>query len=88
LKDLGPRSDDIERVLNSFGNVLDALNPLRNQASVAHPNESLLGEAEARLVLNGAKTILAYLDEKLTEKPASQSPGVPGYDYDEDEEPF
>jgi hypothetical protein len=87
LKDLGPRSADIERVLNSFGNVLDALNPLRNQASVAHPNESLLDEAEARLVLNCAKTILAYLDEKLIDKPTSEPAAVPAYGYD-DEEPF
>jgi hypothetical protein len=85
LKDLGPRSTDIERVLNSFGNVLDALNPLRNQASVAHPNESLLDEAEARLVLNGAKTILAYLDEKLTDKPDSQPAPLPAYSYDDEE---
>jgi hypothetical protein len=87
LKDLGSRSDDIERVLNSFGNILDALNPLRNQASVAHPNETLLDEAEARLVLNGAKTILAYLDEKLTDKPASQPADILACTYD-DEEPF
>lgn len=72
LKDLGPRAGDIERVLNSFGNVLDALNPLRNQASVAHPNETLLDEAEARLVLNGATTILAYIDEKLTDTVPSE----------------
>jgi hypothetical protein len=77
LKQLGPRAPDIERVLNSFGNVLDALNPVRNQASIAHPNESLLDEAEARLVINAARTILAYLDEKLTDKSDSGSASVP-----------
>jgi hypothetical protein len=81
LKDLGSRSADIERVLNSFGNVLDAMNPLRNQASVAHPNESLLGDAEARLVLNGATTILVYVDEKLTDQSDSQPAAVPAYGY-------
>ena len=69
LNDLGPRTTDIERVLNSFGSVLDALNPLRNRASVAHPNEFLLEEAEARLVLNGATTILGYIDSKLYPPP-------------------
>lgn len=65
LADLGPRGDDIERVLNSCAQILDAMNPVRNQASVAHPNPRLLGEAEARLVLNVAHTLLGYLDAKL-----------------------
>lgn len=86
LKELGSRSGDIERVLNSFGNVLDALNPLRNQASVAHPNEALLDEAEARLVLNGARTILAYFDEKLVTRPEPAPAVVPACEFDE--EPF
>ena len=45
LADLGPRSQDIKTVLNASASILDALLPGRNQASVAHPNDSLLGEA-------------------------------------------
>lgn len=89
LRSLGPRAADIERVLNSFATVLDALNPVRNQTSVAHPNAMLLGEAEARLVINAARTILGYLDEKLAHAadmpkispPVLHAPGVPAYDY-------
>lgn len=50
--DLGPRAQDIKKVLNASASILDALLPVRNQASVAHPNELLLDEPEARLVIN------------------------------------
>ena len=42
FRDLGPRSDDIVRVLRALASILDTLNPLRNKASVAHPNPVLL----------------------------------------------
>jgi len=91
LRSPGPRAADIERVLNSFGTVLDALNPVRNQTSVAHPNATLLGDAEARLVINAARTILGYLDEKLAYEadmpkispPVLNASGVVTYDYDD-----
>jgi hypothetical protein len=35
-------------------------------ASVAHPNDELLPEAEAMLVVNCARTILSYLDTKVS----------------------
>jgi len=41
-----------------------ALLPVRNRASVAHPNAELLGEPEARLVINVGRTLLDYLDAK------------------------
>lgn len=65
LTDLGPRSGDIARVLNACATILDALNPLRNQASVAHPNSQLLPTPEALLVINVSRTLLQYLDAKL-----------------------
>lgn len=68
LKNSGHRKEDIERVLKAFSTILDALNPLRNRASVAHPNEELLGEAEAMLVINSAWTILHYIDAKLKDR--------------------
>lgn len=66
LADLGPRAQDIEKVLNSCANILDAMLPVRNQASVAHPNQELLGESEAHLVINVGRTLLHYLDSKLS----------------------
>lgn len=66
LADLGPRSKDIERVLNSCSSILDAMNPLRNRASVAHPNHELLKREEALLIINVGRTLIIYLDAKLS----------------------
>ena len=61
----GPRAQDVEKVLNSLSAVVDALNPLRNKASVAHPNANLLPEPEAMLVINAVRTLLHYLEAKI-----------------------
>jgi hypothetical protein len=45
---------------------LDAINTMRNRASVAHANEQLLDNAEAVLALNAIRTILHYLDLKTS----------------------
>jgi abortive infection Abi-like protein len=66
LADLGPRAQDIERVLNSCANILDAMNPVRNRASMAHPNDELLGYEEALLIINVGRTLVSYLDSKLS----------------------
>jgi len=65
LHNLGTRSQDIERILHSFANIMDALNPIRNNASIAHPNESLLERDEAMLVINVTRTLMHYLDAKF-----------------------
>jgi hypothetical protein len=64
--DIGPRAQDVENVLNSMGTIMHAMNPVRNRASMAHPNKELLDEPEAMLVINVAKTLLHYLDCKLS----------------------
>jgi ABC-type transporter Mla subunit MlaD len=38
LRNLGARSQDIEPILQSSASIMDALNPIINNASVAHPN--------------------------------------------------
>ena len=65
LLENGARADDITRVIRSMTTILDALNPLRNRASVAHPNDNLLAEPEAMLVVNTIRTLLHYLNAKL-----------------------
>ncbi len=65
LKNLGPRSQDIEHILQSLASIIDVLNPIRNTASIAHPNKDLLGKEEAMLVINVARTLLHYLDSKI-----------------------
>jgi hypothetical protein len=64
LADMGVRGDEVSRVLGSMASILDALNPVRNNASVAHPNEQLVGEPEAVLVINTVRTMLSYLESK------------------------
>jgi hypothetical protein len=62
---LGTQDSEIGRIFLSFATVLDSLNTLRNQASVAHPNEFLLEADEAELVVNAVRTVFNYLLKKL-----------------------
>lgn len=65
LQNNGARQSDIDHIINSFGNTLDKLNPIRNKASLSHPNEELLEEDEAMFVINSAQTVLNYLNRKF-----------------------
>jgi hypothetical protein len=56
----------IKRVLDALATALDAINTIRNRASVAHPNDDLLDDAEAILALNAIRTILHYLNAKTS----------------------
>lgn len=60
-----PRATDIDRVFKSMAAIVDALNPVRNRASGAHPNELVLEEPEAMLIINSVNTLLHYLDARL-----------------------
>jgi hypothetical protein len=68
LADLGPRSDDIRRMIRTSASMVDALGTLRNQASLAHPNEEVLGHDEALLVINLTRSLLRFLDAKISGK--------------------
>lgn len=65
LAQAGAGSEEISRILQACATIMDALNPLRNRLSVAHPNEQLLGNEEAMLVVNITRTLLRYLDAKF-----------------------
>jgi Abortive infection C-terminus len=60
-----PNSQATDRLLKSFAGIIDSLNPIRNHASLAHPNEHLLEKEEASLFINVVRTLVQYLDEKL-----------------------
>lgn len=60
-----PRREDIDKILRAIATIIDSLNQVRNKASGAHPNELVLQEAEAMLVINSAKTLLHYFDARL-----------------------
>lgn len=61
----GTRRAEVDRILRSLAAVTDSVNTIRNEASAAHPNESLLEEPEALLFVNAVRTLLHYLDAKL-----------------------
>lgn len=54
-----------DKVLKAMSTICDALNPIRNRGSLAHPNEELLGEPEAMLAINASRTILLYVYQRL-----------------------
>lgn len=64
FKSLGPQDQEMGRVLASQASTVDALNTLRNRASVAHPNEALLGEPEAMLMVNITRSLFHYIEAK------------------------
>lgn len=65
LSSLGTRSEEITKVLGATATILDALNPLRNNATLAHPNAELLGPDEANLAINIVHTLFNYLESKV-----------------------
>ena len=65
LAQLGTGSEEMGKVLQACAAIMDALNPLRNRLSVAHPNKELLGSEEAMLVVNIVRSLLHYLDAKF-----------------------
>lgn len=65
LQSGGPRQADIDQIIKAFSSTLDRLNPIRNKASLSHPNEELLEEDEAMFVVNSAQTVLNYLNRKF-----------------------
>jgi hypothetical protein len=64
LANLGTRPEEVTKILGSMATIFDSLNPVRNSASVAHPNDELIGEPEAMLVINTVRTLLGYLETK------------------------
>lgn len=74
LRDLGAHADHVDRILKSFASAVDSLNTLRNHASVAHPNAVLLDREEAYLYVNAVRTLMAYIDTKVSDAAANKVP--------------
>ncbi|MBI2750990.1 MAG: abortive infection family protein [Burkholderiales bacterium] len=55
---------ELDKILRSLASIVEALNPLRNQASVAHPNPQLLEEPEAMLVINSVRSLMHYINAR------------------------
>lgn len=61
----GPHAEHAALVGQTLATVVDRMDTLRNNASVAHPNDDLLDEPEAQLVITAVWAILRYLDARL-----------------------
>jgi hypothetical protein len=70
----GPHAETTTKIHNSLSSLIDALNPARNHGSLAHANQHLLDREEATLVVNAARTILQYLDARLSSGAVPASP--------------
>ena len=60
-----PPGVESQRMLRGIAQIVDALNPVRNRKSMAHPTEELLEEPEAMLAANAIRSLLHYLNMKL-----------------------
>ncbi|WP_426706264.1 abortive infection family protein [Corynebacterium auriscanis] len=65
LSDVSGSSNPTGKILNGLSSIIGEMNTIRNNHSLAHPNENLLGQEEARLCVDAGKLILNYLDGKL-----------------------
>lgn len=72
LQDLGPRGQQVRQLIRTSASIVDAMGTLRNRASLAHPNEELLDPDEAMLVINLGRSLLRFLDAKLSGPAAPQ----------------
>jgi len=66
LTDLGTQHESLVKVLHAMSVIVDALQPVRNRGSLAHANDELLLRDEALLAINAARTLIQYLDAKLS----------------------
>jgi len=62
----GPRGEDVVKIGRAMASILDVLNPLRNRATLAHANDTLLADGDAMLVINTIRTLLHYLNGKIS----------------------
>lgn len=53
---------DMQRVFLAAATIVDTVNSVRNRKTLAHPNQALLDDAGAMLVINAIRSLLHYLD--------------------------
>lgn len=61
----GPRSNEVGMVFKGAATIIDAVNTLRNNASVAHPNEEVMPQAEAMFLINLIRSLLHFIEMKV-----------------------
>lgn len=66
ISDLGEQHDSLSKIMHGMSAVIEGLSTQRNKASLAHANDHLLDHDDAVLAINAAKTLIQFLDAKLT----------------------
>jgi hypothetical protein len=61
----GPREGEIGLALRASAQFIESFNTLRNNASVAHPYNTVVPEPEAMYLINMARSLLHYIEMKL-----------------------
>lgn len=61
----GPRSNEVSIVFKGAATIIDAVNTLRNNASVAHPNDAIMPQAEAMFLINLIRSLLHFIEMKV-----------------------
>ncbi|MEZ0605719.1 abortive infection family protein [Paraburkholderia sp. IW21] len=65
LNYIGPRETELGLVLKAAATIVDSINTVRNNASVAHPNVEVVPEPEAMFLINMIRSMLHYIEMKL-----------------------
>jgi hypothetical protein len=58
-------SGQIRTILRSQAGAINTINTIRNNATLAHPNNLLLEEPEAQFCINIAKSLIQYMEGRL-----------------------
>jgi hypothetical protein len=65
LQKSGPNGDLIRSTIRTGASIVESMGTLRNNASLAHPKEALLGYDEALLMVSMSQSLLRFLDAKI-----------------------
>lgn len=68
LSDLGGQHESLLKIMQGMSAVIDGLSTQRNNASLAHANDDLLGREDALLAINAARTLIQFLDAKMSQE--------------------
>jgi hypothetical protein len=60
-----PHDQHTDRIAGAVATALDSLNHLRNRGSAAHPNDKVVGKAEAWLIVDFTRSLLNYIERRL-----------------------
>lgn len=53
----------VKKILRSANGMVVAINEIRNNNSIAHPNEDLIQEREAKLVIRLVNVVVDYIED-------------------------